>query len=77
MDSSQAHGERRDCSLLCWDNCLDTEKLRREWDGLGVWGLVEANYCIWNEIIRGIWNEILLYSTGNYIPSLVMEHDGG
>ena len=22
-------------------------------------------------------NEILLYSTGNYIQSLVMEHDGG
>ena len=24
-----------------------------------------------------ICNEILLYSTGNYIQSLVMEHDGG
>ena len=32
-------------------------------------GLVDANYCI--------WGEILLYGTGNRISSLVMEHDGG
>ena len=27
--------------------------------------------------LEWISNEILLYSTGNYIQSLVMEHDGG
>ena len=27
--------------------------------------------------LEWISNEILLYSTGNYILSLVMEHDGG
>ena len=27
--------------------------------------------------LKWIGNEILLYSTGNYISSLVMEHDGG
>ena len=27
--------------------------------------------------LKWISNEILLYSTGNYIQSLVMEHDGG
>ena len=30
-------------------------------------GLTDANYCL--------WNEVLLYSTGNYIYSLMMEHD--
>ena len=27
--------------------------------------------------LKRISNEILLYSTGNYIQSLMMEHDGG
>ena len=27
--------------------------------------------------LEWVSNEILLYSTGNYIESLVMEHDGG
>ena len=27
--------------------------------------------------LEWINNEVLLYSTGNYIQSLVMEHDGG
>ena len=27
--------------------------------------------------LEWVSNEILLYSTGNYIYSLVMEHDGG
>ena len=27
--------------------------------------------------LEWISNEVLLYSTGNYIQSLVMEHDGG
>ena len=34
----------------------------REWDG-GVWGY------------RWVSDKVLLYSTGNYIQSLVIEHD--
>ena len=39
----------------------------------GSLGLEDANYCL----LEGISNEILLYTTGNCIQSLVMEHDGG
>ena len=41
-------------------------------DGLGV----GVNRC---KLLHLEWisNDILLYSTGNYIESLVMEHDGG
>ena len=39
---------------------------------MGSLGLVDANYYL-----EWISNEILLYSTGNYIHSLMMEHDGG
>ena len=39
---------------------------RREWDGHGIWVL----HLEW------ISNEILLYSTGNYIQSLGIEYDG-
>ena len=44
----------------------------REWDGLEVWG----SRC---KLLHLEWisSEVLLYSTGNYIQSLVMEHDGG
>ena len=37
----------------------------------GCLGIINANYCIW------ISSEVLLYSRGNYILSLLMEHDGG
>ena len=53
-----------------WDlkNRLVVAKGEREEEGMG-WtgnlGLTNANYR----------NEILLYSTGNYIYSLMMEHD--
>ena len=41
-------------------------------DGLGVWvNRFELLHLEW------ISNEILLYSTGNYTQSLVIEHDGG
>ena len=40
--------------------------------GTGNLGLINANYCLCRKS-----NEILLYSTGNYIWSLVMEHDNG
>ena len=33
-------------------------------------GLIDANYCLWK-----IRNEILLYSTGNYIWLLMVEND--
>ena len=41
-----------------------------EWDGMGV----GINKC---KLLHLEWisNEVLLYSTGNYIQSLVMEHD--
>ena len=40
-------------------------------EGVGVWYLQMQTIALdW------ISNEILLYSTGNYIQSLVMEHDG-
>ena len=44
----------------------------REWGGLGAW----VNRC---KLLHLQWisNEILLYSAGNSIQSLVMEHDGG
>ena len=35
--------------------------------------LVDANYYI----LEWISHEVLLYSTGNYIQSLVIEHDEG
>ena len=38
----------------------------------GNFGLVGANYYI----LEWISNEVLLYSTGNYIQSLVIERDG-
>jgi len=42
----------------------------REWDGLGI----RVNRC---KLLPLEWisNEILLYSTGNYNWSLIMEHD--
>ena len=40
-----------------------------EWTGS--LGLVDANHCIHLEWIS---NEVLLYSIGNYIQPLVMEH---
>ena len=45
---------------------------RRAWDGLGVWGLVDADYYIF----ECISNEVQLYSTGNYTQSLGIQHDG-
>ena len=39
---------------------------------IGSWGLVDSNLHL-----EWTGNEILLYSTGKYIQSLVMEHDGG
>ena len=37
----------------------------------GSLGLVDANLCL-----EWIGNEVLLYSTGSYIQSLGMDHDG-
>ena len=39
-------------------------------DGLGVWGLADAN--LYKEWIN---NKVLLYSTGNYIQYPVINHD--
>jgi len=48
----------------------------REVEGVG-WtgslGLVDANYCLWS---RSAMRSCCMYSTGNCIQSLVMEHDG-
>ena len=43
----------------------------REWDELGVW----VSRC---KLLHLEWisNEVPLYSTGNYIQSLVIVHDG-
>ena len=43
----------------------------KEWDGLGVGG---SGYKLLH--LEWISNEVLLYSTGNYIQSLGREHDG-
>ena len=47
--------------------CSCQEGGEREWDGLGVCKLLHLEW---------ISNEVLLYSTGNYIQSLVIDHDG-
>ena len=44
--------------------------------GSGIDWESRVNRCkLWP--LKWVSNEILLYSTGNYIQSLVMEHDGG
>ena len=43
----------------------------RGWDGLGVWvGRCKLLYLEWTN------NEVLVHSTGNYIQSLQIDHDG-
>ena len=44
---------------------------RREWDGQETWGCRCKLLCL-----ERISNEVLLYSTGNYIDSLGLEQDG-
>ena len=68
-------------NLFTEKKCMDLENrlvvIKGEEEGAGgtgSLGLIDINYCIQMEWIS---NEILLYSTGNYIKSLVMEHDGG
>ena len=56
--------------------CMDLENRLRvakgDREGLG-WPGVERRKLLH---LEGIGKEILLYSIGNYIQSLVMEHDG-
>ena len=49
---------------------------KREWRGSGMDWEFGVNRC---KLLHLEWisNEILLYSTGNYVQLLVMEHDGG
>ena len=49
---------------------------RGRWGGCGMGLKFGINRC---KLLHIEWisNEILLYSTGNYIQSLVVEHDGG
>ena len=61
--------------LINLENRLVVTKRGGEWDGLGDWKS-GVNRC---KLLPLEWisNEILLCSTGNYILSLVMQHDGG
>ena len=60
--------------LMDLENRLVVAKGKREGVGwTGSLGLIDANSCMWSEWIS---HDILIYSTGNYIQSL-MEHDGG
>ena len=44
---------------------------REEVGWMGCLGLIDADYCL----LEWISNEILLCRTGNYVWSLMMEHD--
>ena len=56
--------------ILDMENRLVVAKGWGEWDGLGIWD----NRC---KLLPLEWisNGILLYNTGNYVCSLVMEHN--
>ena len=60
--------------LMDIENRLVVAKAEGEGEGLE-WirnlGLIDANYCL----CECISNEILLYSTGNYIYSFMMDHE--